>query len=54
MSKFERVKKYYNSGLWNKVMVENAVRKGWITEAEATEILTPEKAAETIDGVEEA
>lgn len=49
MSKFERVKKYYNSGLWTKVMVENAVRKGWITEAEATEILTPEAAENDID-----
>ena len=42
MSKYEKVKKYYNSGLWNRKMVENAVIKGWITEAEAAQILTPE------------
>ncbi|MGN0163596.1 MAG: XkdX family protein [Candidatus Ornithomonoglobus sp.] len=43
MSKFEKVKKYYNSGLWNRKMVENAVIKGWITETEAKEILTSEE-----------
>jgi hypothetical protein len=39
MSKLEKVKKYYSMGLWNKTMVENAVKKGWITEAEAAEII---------------
>lgn len=29
--KFEKVKGYYNNGLWNKKMVRNAVAKGWIT-----------------------
>lgn len=32
--KFNRVKKYYDDGLWNKTMVRNAVVKGWITEEE--------------------
>lgn len=32
--KFEKVKKYYDSGLWNKRMVGDAVAKHWITEAE--------------------
>lgn len=32
--KFEKVKKYYDSGLWNKKMVANAVVKGWITAEE--------------------
>lgn len=39
MSKFEKVKKYYNSGLWNEKRVRNAVVKGWITEDECTSIL---------------
>lgn len=32
--KFNRVKKYYDDGLWNKTMVRNAVVKSWITEEE--------------------
>ena len=32
--KFEKVKGYYDAGLWNKAMVKNAVKKGWITAAE--------------------
>ena len=39
MSKFEKVKKYYDSGFWNKKMVKNAVIKGWITEDEYEEIV---------------
>lgn len=31
--KFEKVKGYYEDGLWNKTMVKNAVKKGWITAA---------------------
>lgn len=38
-SKFEKVKRYYDSGLWNKTMVRNAVVKGWITENEYEEIV---------------
>jgi len=36
--KFDKVKQYYDSGLWNKAMVRNAVRKGWITAEEYFEI----------------
>ena len=39
--KFEKVKKYYDSGLWNKTMVRDAVVKGWITAEEYT-IITGE------------
>jgi uncharacterized XkdX family phage protein len=39
--KFEKVKKYYDSGLWNRTMVRNAVVKGWITAEEYT-IITGE------------
>lgn len=34
--KFNKVKKYYDNGLWNITMVRNAVVKGWITEEEFT------------------
>lgn len=37
--KFDIVKKYYESGLWTKKMVENAVGR-WITSIEAEEILS--------------
>jgi len=36
--KFEKVKKYYDDGLWNKEMVRNAVIKGWIRADEYEEI----------------
>ena len=36
--KFELVKSYYDSGLWNKKAVRNAVKKGWITPEEYEEI----------------
>ncbi len=39
--KFNLVKRYYDSGLWNKEMVHNAVVKGWITDAEY-ELITGE------------
>lgn len=32
--KFNKVKNYYDKGLWNKEMVANAVVKGWITAEE--------------------
>lgn len=35
---FERVKNYYDTGLWSIVKVRNAVVKGWITDAEFQEI----------------
>jgi len=39
MSKFEKVKSYYEKGLWAESQVQDAVKKGWITEAEANEII---------------
>lgn len=39
--KFNKVKKYYDQGLWNLTMVRNAVVKGWIT-AEEFELITGE------------
>lgn len=35
----EKIKKWYNQGLWNAKMVHNAVEKGVISVEEATEIL---------------
>lgn len=32
--KFEKVKSYYDNGLWDKTRVRNAVIKGWITPEE--------------------
>lgn len=40
-NKFEKVKSYYERGLWNLERVKNAVVKGWIT-AEEFEIITGE------------
>lgn len=37
--KFEKVKRYYDEGLWNKQMVANAVMKAWITAEEYEEIV---------------
>lgn len=37
-AKYEKVKGYYDSGLWNEDKVRNAVVKSWITEDEYTEI----------------
>lgn len=39
--KFELVKGYYDSGLWKKKAVRNAVVKAWIT-AEEYELITGE------------
>lgn len=36
--KYEKVKTYYDRGLWSESMVRNAVVKGWITSDEFTEI----------------
>lgn len=38
MNKKERVKHYYDSGLWSKVKVGNAVLKGWINADDYREI----------------
>lgn len=37
-SKFEKVKSYYERGLWDIFRVRNAVVKGWITAEEFEEI----------------
>ena len=39
---FEKIKKWYKQGLWNKTMLQNAVDKGVITEIEMLEILIGE------------
>lgn len=39
MNKFEKVKKYYDSGLWSIERVRDAVKKGWISQEEF-EIIT--------------
>ena len=36
--KYEKVKAYYDTGLWSKTKVKNAVVHGWITAAEYEEI----------------
>ena len=38
MSDFEKIKKWYDKGLWTDKMVRNAVAKGIITEEQYTEI----------------
>lgn len=35
---YEKVKNYYDKGLWSVERVRQAVVKGWITEAEFAEI----------------
>ncbi|MDD3428433.1 MAG: XkdX family protein [Oscillospiraceae bacterium] len=35
---FEKIKKFYNLGLWTGVQVQQAVTKGIITQAQAHEI----------------
>jgi uncharacterized XkdX family phage protein len=37
-AKFDKVKGYYDRGLWNNARVANAVVKEWITPAEYEEI----------------
>ena len=39
---FDKIKRYYDSGVWNKTMVRNAVVKGKITKEEY-ETITGEK-----------
>ncbi len=40
-AKFEKVREYFEKGLWAKTWVKNAVVKGWIT-AEEYETITGE------------
>ena len=50
MNKFEKVKLYYEKGLWDKSRVRNAVVKGWIT-AEEYETIVGEPCEEEITDV---
>ncbi len=34
MNKFLKLKEYFNNGFWNIKRLENAVKKGWISEEE--------------------
>jgi hypothetical protein len=38
----DKIEKWYNMGLWSADMVQDAVKKGLLTEAEANEILCVE------------
>lgn len=38
-AKFKMIKIWFNKGFWTKEMVEDAVKKGWITVDEKKEIL---------------
>lgn len=42
MNKYEKVKGYFDKGLWTVSMVHNAVLKGWITAAQFSEITDEE------------
>lgn len=35
---YKKVKKYYDMKMWNETRVKNAVKMGWITKEEFTEI----------------
>lgn len=35
---YDKVKRWYHMKMWDETRVHNAVEKGWITEAEFTEI----------------
>lgn len=37
-SNYEKVRGYYSMKLWNETRVRNAVKMGWITQAEFKEI----------------
>lgn len=52
MSKFEKVKYYYDNGLWSVERVRNAVVKKWIT-AEEYEIIVGEPYEKDTDNVSE-
>lgn len=39
---FEKIKKWYKQGLWDESKVQDAVKKGVITEEQAAEILKEE------------
>lgn len=53
-AKFERVKGYYEAGLWTEAMVRNAAKNPkaapWLTEAEVEEIINGPAAEEEPNG----
>ena len=49
MSKFDKVKLYYDRGLWDKSRVRNAVVKGWITAEEYETIVGEPYEEDTAD-----
>ena len=49
MSKFEKVKLYYEKGLWDKSRIRNAVIKGWITAEEYENIVGEPYEEDTVD-----
>lgn len=48
MKWFEKIKKFYEKGLWNDRMVKDAVKKGKITEEEYKEITGNEYVADNL------
>ena len=40
---FERLKRLYNAGKLDETAIRAAVAKGWLTEAQADEILNPKE-----------
>ena len=42
---FEKIKKWYQQGLWDEEKVQNAVKKGVLTADEAAEILAADTEA---------
>ena len=50
---FEKVKSYYDKGLWKESRVREAVVRNWITQEECDEILTPinESEDEEVDAI---
>jgi len=44
--KYDLVRHYYDTGMWNEARVRNAVKKGWITQEECDWILYGEPETE--------
>lgn len=44
--KYDMVRRFYKTKMWNETQVRNAVAKGWITAAEFKEITGADYAAE--------
>ena len=46
-TKYEKVKSYYDNGVWSKTRVYNSVAKNWITSEEYKEITGEEYTTES-------